>query len=179
MCFWTSVKFNAVFLVWTKISIGSMRRAVSFATLEAVSKWSLWNTRESVCFVHRDLTGGSQSSTGSQECANMGLDSTRIFTFAVICSSSTLKWARASHHAAVWTVGWPSDTWIESLLIFITWVAQVLYSQLLLGLERIKHRNRSLLLEILSQPGLTVEENNCFSTFCMDSVLWFQLWLAF
>lgn len=68
---------------------------------------------------------------------------------------------------------------MESLLIFITWVAQVLCSQLLLGLERIKHWNRSLLLEILSQPGLTVGENNCFSTFCMDSVFWFQLWLAF
>lgn len=181
MCFSTTVKFYTVFLVWTEISIGSIRSAVSFATLETASKWSLWNTRQCVCFVHRYLTGGSQSSADSKKWADTGLDSSGIFTFAITCFNSSLKRALVSHHAApgLNCVDWPSDTWIDSLPIFITWVAQVLCSQLLLGLERIKHWNRSLLLEILSQQVLTAEENNCFSTLCMDSVLWFQLWLAF
>lgn len=43
---WTTVIFNAVFLVWTEISIGSVRRAVSFATLETVCEQSSWNTSE-------------------------------------------------------------------------------------------------------------------------------------
>lgn len=45
MCFWTTVKFNTVFLVWTEISISNRRRAAPLATLEIVSKWPLWNTR--------------------------------------------------------------------------------------------------------------------------------------